>query len=258
MNVDLEWKKNFIMNFNPSDIRSIIILVPCACMVFIPLIRSIYSTSIEELFMRPKQRGKNVFFRLLALVLILIPANFVLSLDVTFAALEFLLGFGGIVLYFIWTKKEKNTRKYINDISKLNTYYKEKCSGSFMISVMSLSPCMNIIGENLGNIPLFCSTIIVSVFEILILCISMPELVKRSAKNYFLQNNEKMFIYERIEDDTVLCGDNSEISKAEKYVTISYDELKEKEIFHMQYVSLSKTEKKELRKKYKENCPENT
>ena len=86
----------------------------------------------------------------------------------------------------------------------------------------------------------------------------MPELVKRSAKNYFLQNNEKMFIYERIEDDTVLCGDNSEISKAEKYVTISYDELKEKEIFHMQYVCLSKTEKKELRKKYKENCPENT
>jgi hypothetical protein len=68
-----------------------------------------------------------------------------------------------------------------------------------------------------------------------------------------LDGDNKIFIYERIEDDTVLCGDNQEKNKAKKFITISYENLKEKEIFRMQYESLSKTKKRKLRENYKEN-----
>lgn len=58
---------------------------------------------------------------------------------------------------------------------------------------------------------------------------------------------------EELEDDIVLCGDNTQKSKASKYITISYEDLQKKEIFHMRRERLSKKRKRELRTIYKEN-----
>jgi hypothetical protein len=250
----LEKAEECINDFDPTNIGSVITLAILVCVLLIPLSRSVYSTSVEEIFMGAKKRGGNDFFRLLALLVIFIPLNFVLLIMETFILFELLLGFGVIIAYFVYDREEAGTRKNMEGISELNAYYKEKKSDCFLFSIICFSPSMSILmNQFVDSLPLFSCAIIVSITETLIICISMPEFVNRSSNNYFCDNKNKIYIYERIEDDTVLCGDNPEKSKANKYITISYDNLKEKEIFHMQYESLSKTKKRELREKYKEN-----
>ena len=95
-------------------------------------------------------------------------------------------------------------------------------------------------------IPLFNCAVITSVIEVSIICIIMPEYIMYDARNYFVDNENKFFIYGRIEDDIVLCGDNTQKSKASKYITISYEDLQKKEIFHMRRERLSKKRKREL------------
>ena len=62
-----------------------------------------------------------------------------------------------------------------------------------------------------------------------------------------------MFIYKRLDDDIIMCGDNTEMNKSSKYITISYEELKNKEIIHIQHNRLTKKEKKELIKEYRDD-----
>lgn len=250
----LEKAEKFINDFDPTNIGNVLVLAVLVCVLLIPLTGSIYSASVEEVFMDEKRRGRNSFFKLLALLVIFIPSNFVLSIQGTFILLELFFGFIGIIVYFVYDRKEASTRKYIENISELNEYYKDKRSGCFLFVIICLIPSMSILmNQLLDNIPLFSCAIIVSIIEVLIICISMPEFVNRSAKNYFFDNDNKVFIYKRIDDDTVMCGDNTELNKADKYITITYEELKKKEILHLQHKSLSGTEKGKLREKYKEN-----
>ena len=86
--------------------------------------------------------------------------------------------------------------------------------------------------------------------EIAMIFMFDPEFIKRKSINYFFDNGNKMYIYRRIDKETVLCGDNPSISKAKKYKSISYDVFKRLEINHVVYRKLSDDRKRELRKIY--------
>jgi predicted nucleic acid-binding Zn ribbon protein len=250
----LEKVEKFINDFEPTSIGNVVVLSILVCALLIPLTGAIYSDSIEEIFMDEKRRGRNSFFKLLALLVIFIPSNFVLSIHGTFILFELLLGLIGIMVYFVYDRKEAGTRKYMENVGGLNAYYKGKKSGCLLFVIICLMPSMSILmHQRADNIPLFSCVVIVSIIEVSIMCISMPEFVNRSANDYFLDNGNKWFIYKRIDDDTIMCGDNTEQSKADKYITITYEELKKKELLHIQYKSLARSEISELRKKYKKN-----
>lgn len=251
----LEKIEGFINDFDPTNKGSVIILSIGICMLLVPFLKSIYGTSVEEVFMNSKKKSKKIFFKLLALLLIFTPANLILSIDDSFGILEFILGFGGLIVYIVYDIKELLTKKYSENISELTSYYKEKRSCIFLFSIISIMPGFAIVMNKLpdNNIPQFNCVVIISVIEIVMLSVSLPELVKGTAKNYLLSNGNKLYIYEMIDDESVLCGDNPEISKSKKYITINYEDLKKREILHMQYESLSKARKKELREIYRKN-----
>lgn len=246
--------KNFINEFDPTNRGSVISLALMVCVLIVPIVKSINSTFIEEVFMNSKQKGKNIFFKLIALLAIFTPINFILSMKQAFIIVELVFGLGAIVLYIIYDRKEALTEKYSENIVELNAYYKEKRSNCFLSIIIIIMPCCAILMNTLANpISPLNSAVIVSVVEVLIICLAIPEFTKCESRNYFLNDGKNVYIYERIDDDTILCGDSPKISEAKKYTTISYKDLKEKEILHVQYVSLSKERKKELRNKYKEN-----
>ena len=175
-------------------------------------------------------------------------------LNVVLIFMEILLGTVSLVVYIVYQRKENGTRKYLEMIDELNTYYKQRSSFWYLISIICLIPSLVFLINSIENsIPLFNCAVITSVIEVSIICIIMPEYIMYDARNYFVDNENKFFIYGRIEDDIVLCGDNTQKSKASKYITISYEDLQKKEIFHMRRERLSKKRKRELRTIYKEN-----
>lgn len=250
----LEKVEKFINDFELGKKGNIIVGAALFCILFIHLIGAINTATVEEIFMDEKRKKRNSFFKLLMLLIIFIPTNFVLSIQGKFILFEILLGIICIIVCIIYSIKEHCTTKYIESISELNAYYKEKRLEYLLASIVCLMPSVDILMyHRVDNISLFSCIVIVSVSEVFAICFSMPEFVNRSANNFFIDNDNKLFIYKKIDNDTIMCGDNMEISQANKYITITYEELKKKEIIHMQYKCLSRTEKKKFRNKYKEN-----
>lgn len=103
---------DFIDSFDSTSLGSIIILAILVCVVLVSVFKSIYSTSVEELFMNSKEKNKNMFFQLLVILTILIFINFML-LNVVLIFMEILLGTVSLVVYIVYQRKENGTRKYL-------------------------------------------------------------------------------------------------------------------------------------------------
>ena len=148
--------------------------------------------------------------------------------------------------------KEKEIEKYIEGIEELNDFYKEQASMRGVLFIMCVVPVIAfIIHFRIGNnISELTCAVIAGMIEIAMIFMFDPEFIKRKSINYFFDNGNKMYIYRRIDKETVLCGDNPSISKAKKYKSISYDVFKRLEINHVVYRKLSDDRKRELRKIY--------
>ena len=91
---------DFIDSFDSTSLGSIIILAILVCVVLVSVFKSIYSTSVEELFMNSKEKNKNMFFQLLVILTILIFINFML-LNIALIFMEILLGAVSLVVYIV-------------------------------------------------------------------------------------------------------------------------------------------------------------
>ena len=168
---------DFIDSFDSTSLGSIIILAILVCVVLVSVFKSIYSTSVEELFMNSKEKNKNMFFQLLVILTILIFINFML-LNIALIFMEILLGAVSLVVYIVYQRKENGTRKYLEMIDELNTYYKQRSSFWYLISIICLIPSLVFLINSIENsIPLFNCAVITSVIEVSIICIIMPEYI---------------------------------------------------------------------------------
>ena len=167
---------DFIDSFDSTSLGSIIILAILVCVVLVSVFKSIYSTSVEELFMNSKEKNKNMFFQLLVILTILIFINFML-LNIALIFMEILLGAVSLVVYIVYQRKENGTRKYLEMIDELNTYYKQRSSFWYLISIICLIPSLVFLINSIENsIPLFNCAVITSVIEVSIICM-MPEII---------------------------------------------------------------------------------
>lgn len=176
-------------------------------------------------------------------------------LDCKLIGFVWICGFIFLVFYEIYKVKEKRTAQDIEDmenIEELNDYYKEKVSMNGVMCIMCIVPIIAFvihfrIGSNISE--LTCA-VIAGIIEVAIIFMFDPEFIKRKSINYFLDNGKKMYIYRRVDEETVLCGDDPFINKAKKYKSISYNEFKRLEINHVVYRKLSSSRKRELRRLY--------
>lgn len=105
---------DFIDSFDSTSLGSIIILAILVCVVLVSVFKSIYSTSVEELFMNSKEKNKNMFFQLLVILTILIFINFML-LNIALIFMEILLGAVSLVVYSISKKGKWYEKVFRND-----------------------------------------------------------------------------------------------------------------------------------------------
>ena len=99
-------------------------------------------------------------------------------LNIALIFMEILLGAVSLVVYIVYQRKENGTRKYLEMIDELNTYYNHKQRSSFwyLISIICLIPSLVFLINSIENsIPLFNCAVITSVIEVSIICIIMPK-----------------------------------------------------------------------------------
>lgn len=238
-------------------------------LMIVPVFKSIYSTNIEKVFMKPIEREINTAIGLLVLFVGCVLKNLIFSLDIKIYAFGVILG-PFVVLVFLYykfrtfqIKKVLDNSENAENIKRLDKYYKNKKQIMFFASIFSFVSCLLILFNNstsdnpeLNKLFLHFSkincAIIIGLIEIIIVCIYMPELIKTPSNLYIYYNNKKTYIYKRIDEENILCGNNSDINDSDRHMIISCEYLRgkkiSKEIYDIYIDDLSSEEKKELKK----------
>ena len=247
---------------NLDDTYEMISLIIAACMGIIFIHRAFYSTSIESIFMTRKQKMKNSLYKLIGFLIIFSAINFFMSYGIWINLIGipvFLLTFISVfilsIINIIFSIKEKRVQKYIDRdrrLERLKICYIESEQDVALITIILIIPLgISVLTEINSSISLLKGTIIMTVIEIFLISLCIPELLRPRSRNYFTENNEKIYIYKRLDDEIVLCGDKNSIYKSSIYRTISYEELKRKEIEQEEYNRLSRQEKRALKDELK-------
>lgn len=80
---------------------------------------------------------------------------------------------------------------------------------AILMIVLLFMPAVVIVCKSVyKTLPLFTYLVIVSAIEVFITGILLPELFVKKAKNYLKNGEDKMFIYKRLKDASVICGDD--------------------------------------------------
>lgn len=243
--------------FNELDItntRNVVILAIAMCIIIGKIIKAIYSTYVEEIFMNPKSKRRNIFYKIIALLIVNIIVNFVLIVNSVYlwiAIWGVMIGLGAFVYYQL---RKTLTEKYAGDIERLTQYYKDMSYDMMLITIFILMPLLAlVIYKSYSYIPLINCVIMVSIAEAFLICLLTPELIKCKSQYYFINDGEKMYIYGRIDENIVLCGDNPVESESEKIMAISYGEFAKMKLIRVPNQRFSKETKKQLIRKLKEN-----
>lgn len=251
----IEICKNLIKDIDFKNIESVSILAIAVCVLFVQILKAIYITPIEELFIMPKKKETNMVLKMIMVSAIMVIVNFVLTLDVTFLVPGVILFIATLLIgkYFSCKAKIVEANSQNNDLDDLLIYYKEKGEDYELFSTIIVMPILvlilNILAE---SIPLYSCNIIVSVVLTFFIFLKIPGFVQRESRLFFMKDNEKKYIYGRIDDENILCGDNTKMAYAQSYITISYQDLKNTEIKRQPSDGkLDKSRKKQLKRENK-------
>ena len=252
---ELEKVGDLISRIDLTNIKDVIILAIILCLIYAQVFKVFYDTYFEEFFIISSKKSRNNFYKILLYFAVLLLVNIILTVDLSCYVLAFPISIVAIIVHFIYGRKIAMIQKYSEKTTDLITYYKRKQSDAFLYFIFSGAPaCSRLLNDSLDNsMPLINCTIIISIMETFVLLVSISNLIKHESVIYFIKGNEKMYIYERVDSETVICGDSSRTSEAGKYITISYGELKKLEIFHEKYTEISRERKKFLYNEYRKN-----
>lgn len=238
------------LDLNNEDMNVIAVTVVIGILLF-GVYKSINSSFIEELFMSSKETEINRGYRYIFLALLLTAANSFLIVETFYLFIEVIISLIGAVGYFIYDRKANQVGKY-KEIEELSLFYRERSQVFFLTVIISATPysAESIYGYR-SNISLYVYILIASVIETFFICMALPEVIKRESSAYYMEDDNKIYIYKELRDQIILCGDNPRVNRAQKYIFVNFDSLKDREIYNVQYSSLSKDRKKELIEMYK-------
>ena len=233
-----------------EGIEAYIGIIAAVLTLIVVSVRAIYSTYVQELFMTNKQKEKNNVYKLIGLMGLLFIMNYV-YLSIEWIDIVGLIGFFVFVNYAY--------RGWKNEINELNTYYSNRKILSLITVIVLFGPeaVRMLEKQNILSQKVIC-VLIVSLVQILFIVITTPQILNISeAKCYYLdKDDDKWYLYYRIDDNNILCGDSSKVGLADKYKTITNDELKENVILRNKVQKLGYKDAKQINKEAKDRKKE--
>lgn len=245
-----EIKSMIFDNFSLKSTECVFTVAIIILVIAVFSFKSLYTTSIEEVFMTLKEKKKHILYKVIILFVASLFVNIILLIEKKMLVFEIggAIFLGVISVYY--KLKELQTKVFLEKEVELYTFFKNKKFEFFMafifLLISMISGLINILALNISD--LNCA-IIVSVIDIVVFCTFMPELIKIPSNAYIFYDDKKLYLYDRVDENYVLCGNRSDMSDSDNYITISYEHLKGKEIFKDIHNNLSSEDKKKLKKK---------
>ncbi len=250
------WMKCVLL-FDIQNVRSVVSFAVMMCMVIVLTEKSIYASSIEILFMNSKEKKWNEFYMLLFVGTLFTFANGIMICFLTNQE-RIIFGLVSVIFFMIsliinWLRLAK-IRKCKAEIGRLITYYQERLYEVMTIFVVIMVMIFTLFFANAENV--WSYAIIGGIVQVIFSMLIITNSGGRHASNYYIENNEKYYIYNRIDTQRFLCGNTPEISNATWYEIVVADKIKERRIYHEIYHPITKQEKKSLWKICKQDLKE--
>lgn len=243
-----------IEEFDLKNPTRVIAFAMAICMLLVLAERSIYLASIEILFMNKNEKKWNEFFITLVAGALFTTANSLLIIfcfDQEGILIIFIISCISVLLvlrYFYILKKMQKCKK---EIRRLLSYYEQKLYESMTVLGFIMVIFLIYILEKGKNV--WSCAVIGGLIDVAFVMLFNPNHGGIHASNYCIKNNEKYYMYKKMESKGFLCGDTPEINNATWYKVVESEELQNEKIYHEVYHPLSKKEKIELKKIYKED-----
>lgn len=244
----------FISNVDIKDGKSIFIIAVIMCMFFVLFQKAIYASSIEILFMNDRKKNCNDFLGLLAVLALFTLSNRIVMMYLSNVEVGVIGGASLVFFLFRFIRYSWSIRKIRKceiDIKRLMTYYMEKRYDSVTYICIIVNIVFIYYTRSDGNA--WSYAIIGGLLEVTVLIFLGSIKRGKCTSNYFVENDEKYYIYNQMRKNRFLCGDTAEVDNATWYSIVEMDKIKDKRIYHEIYHAFSKQEKKDLIKRCKNN-----
>lgn len=214
--------------------------------VFIGYIRIYFTTNIQLLFMDKKEENKRFFARFLVLCSLLAIINFFLSFNVTSAMItSVLLGLSVIgrpivcigIKIFDWGRekilfslKKKGT---ICNNSRSNTLWEEIRVYFGIIPILCMGPLVSYLITSTYEYNAILVVLITSVAETFLIFVRADGFASEESKILINKRDgsKPLFVYEKINDKYLLCGDAPKMENANEIITMEIEVLYSEEYF---------------------------
>lgn len=236
--------KDLLTKVLNCDVAMPIGVVIAMIVVAVNIFNVLYSSSIEELFMSSKKKTINSILRLATISSVVALINYFSVIYTHIIVLE-TLGLILLILYCIYCFCRKG--KYYSD-DKLANYYEERVCGCALLIVLQIAPAIiYLYSENIHkNSDRINIVLLGSAIECIVICLLIPEIIKNKSRHYIEYKNKKIYIYEKINKETFLCGETPYIYDSKVHILLDLKTIKENEIFYEKYRKLKREKIRKL------------
>lgn len=225
--MDLDIKSIIETLTNMTSLKQENVIVFAASMVIIytyiyTIIRNV--ANVEQVFMKPRKRKTNEFLLELVLLGLFIVSKAITIWNVHFLAIELVfLAIIAIVMIGLKIMLRFLIRKHlVNKLYEISKFLMVVIDDSIIFLLLSA------ITED--SVSKFVWIIVAGATDLIILRIIESQLMENNCSVcFFNENKQTLYVYKRIDNNVIICGDKPKINEATMIKMIDYDILKKQE-----------------------------
>ena len=207
----LEFSESFSMN----NVTQVFIVCVAVLYVIYKYMSAYFASDIELFLVKKRESQRRELFASFLIYFILVGCNVLLVSDKSFAIIEFLLmivcliimGIGKTILFF----EKKDSKEFIAKLEAL--------------IIIIAAPLFTVMLEEKVNENLYSMVFLFSLAEMIIVILLLGGFKNDVAKIIVKNNREEYFVYKRLDEERLLCGDDKIMKEANRILVIDVNDV---------------------------------
>ena len=215
--------KDLITKFDGDNMVMLIVLCIMVLSTATIYIQLFYASQFEVALMNKSDASKRFFFVYIILFFVFVVTNYFFTTDDSFFLLNFIIILFTLVISIVF--------KLISIIEKFKGAYLKFCETRDMIILMTFTVVGIFVVNTVIDINQFGLVVLSSLIEVLTIAIFILNISKIKTSVTVTIDGEKWYVFKRIDEMYLLCGDNCMINDSTKTKLIEIDDIVKSNIF---------------------------
>lgn len=214
--------KELITKFDGDNMVMLIALCIMVLSTATIYIQLFYASQFEVVLMNKSDVSKRFFFVYIVLFFVFVVTNYFLTIDDSFFLLNIIIFLLTLVSSFIY--------KLISKIEKFKEKYLKFCEKRDMIILMTFTVVSIFVVNTMIDVNKISLVVLGSLIEVLTIAIFILNISKIKTSVTVTIEGEKWYVFKRIDEIYLLCGDNCMINDSTKTKLIEIDDIVKRKI----------------------------